>query len=280
MITTKVYSSKFIDKLSEHILSANELKEYHKLFLHTWFVRVDFEEPKQIIEMCKNLKRYITTGEKTLFLTNIVKSHPKMFDWFGKTLIGNEYVVKILDNIINELYIPKKYSASNFVYEIEDYFFNLKPADILSKLIGIDYCGEELRFIICEFLSHPYNLYPDTIVHKRAENKIWYIAGFGHEFGHILTWDLVDDIRALNLCNNPVTKSFAEMIAHVCSKLLMEYYGFNIIDLSPDIKSWHNFGFSTKHPGYKLYCELIDEMKASIGNQFKDSCINILEKYQ
>lgn len=275
-----VQSSQYFDNISNIIFKYPSLSKIEKLYLHTWFTKARIDKPVDIIKMSYELKSYIQTGYKSVYLKSNTTSHPKMFNWFGEPLRNNNHVIHVIDAIINDLNKFEDYEPNKDIVNIQDYFNKLKPDEILCNLLKINYSGNIIKFIICNELPNPYNVYPDIIAHKRVDNKKWYIAGFGHEFGHILTWDLVNDDEIRNLIKTPETKGFPEMIAHVCSKLLMDSYNYKVSDLVPDCNSWSEFGFSSKYPGFLLYKELLDVINPINQNSLKDICLETLRRYQ
>jgi len=280
MITTNLYSSIVFDQLTQIILNSESIDRYHKLRLHTWFAKVDFNHPDQYRIMCENLHSYISTGEQNSYLVETTSAHPKMFDWFGKPLVGNEVVLNLLKRITDESSIPNGYIASDYLAEVEEFFSRMRPADTLVKLLGKEPEVDVLRFIICNELPNPYNVHPDTIVHKRMSDKLWYIAGLGHEFGHILTWDLNKELHSLGLLSSPVTKQFPEMLAHLCNKLLLDYYGHSISDLDPEYHAWSEFGFAQSHPGMELHKKMLDVVDIDNAKNLQEISIDLLSQYQ
>jgi hypothetical protein len=228
-----------------------------------------------------DLQSYFVGGNPSDFLCCLAIEHPKFLDWFGKPLVENEDAKRIIANLLREKPYAVAAEVPSYVSEVQEYLTSLDIADKLQEIIGQPYPKPNgpMHYIICEMTSHAYNVYPDVVVHFKKDHPQWYVAGYGHEAGHILTWDMINDPEVRELCKNDVTKGFAERVAELCNKLLLDACGIECSDVFTEFDSWQDYIYE-KNPGKPLFDMMISRIKLGSYTSFREACVEILTEFQ
>ena len=258
-----------------------QISSYEKLFLQTWFSRLGPSRIDQYGKFLLDLQSYFGNGDPSDFLCSLTMEHPKFLDWFGKPLVGNGDAQRIVDQLLHEKPYSVKAEVPIFVSEVQEYLTSLDIADKLQEIVGQSYPkpDQPIRYVISETTSHAYNVYPDVVVHFKKENPQWYVAGYGHEAGHILTWDMCGAPEVRELCQNDVTKGFAERVAELCNKLLLDSCGIECCEVFTECDSWEDYMYE-KNPGKPLFDKMIAEIQLGSYSNFRETCIGILKAFQ
>ena len=139
--------------------------------------------------------------------------------------------------------------------------------------LGVDK-PEQYEQLIADLLH-----YPDVVLNPVKDNHKWHIAGFGHEAGHLLTWEMCRDPEVRCLCQNETTKGFGERVAEFCNKLLLDAYGISCKEVFPECDSWADYMYE-KNPGKPLFDAMLDEIQLGSYTSFRSECIRILQRFQ
>ena len=254
---------------------------YEKLFMQTWFSRLGPSQIDQYERLLLDLQSYFGNGNPPDFLCSLATEHPKFLDWFGKSLVGSEDAQRIVTHLLREKPYAAEAEVPSFIGEVQAYLTSLDIADKLQEIVGQPYPKPDgsIRYIISKATSHAYNVYPDIVVHFKRDNPQWYVAGYGHEAGHILTWDMCFDPEVQCLCKNDVTKGFNERIAELCNKLLLDSCGIECREVFTECDSWEDYMYE-KNPGKPLFDRMIAKIQLGSYSDFREECIGILNEFQ
>lgn len=278
----KVESNSVFETVSRAIFDEKwKQTSYEKLFLQTWFSRLGLSQTDQYERLLLDLQSYFENGNPSDFLRSLAMDHPKFLDWFGKSLVGNEDAKRIVTYLLREKPYAAEVEVPGFVGEVQEYLTSLDIAGKLQEITGQPYPKPDglMHFIISEATSHAYNVYPDIVVHFRKDNPQWYVAGYGHEAGHILTWDMCFDPKVQCLCKNDITKGFNERMAELCNKLLLDACGIECREVFTECDSWEDYMYE-KNPGKPLFDRMISKIQLGSYTNFRDACVEILTEFQ
>ena len=256
-------------------------KSFEKAYLHTWFSRVGPSQTDQYERLLLDLQAYFASGEPSDYLRSLATEHPKFLDWFGANLVGSEDALRIVASMLRDKPYADEPEVPAHVGEVQDYLASLGAADKLEEIVGQPYPKPEdpVRCIISGSSSALYNVYPDTVVCSRRDHLQWYVAGYGHEAGHILTWDMCRDPEVQKLCGNEVTKAFAERVGELCNKLLLDACGIACNEVFPECESWDVYMYE-KNPGKPLFDAMVEEIRVGEYSDLRTACVEILERFQ
>ncbi len=258
-----------------------DLEPFDRLYLQTWFVRHGIDKTKEYEQLLEDLLDYVRSGEPTAFLLNLASGHPTFIDWFGRPLVGKEQVENIIGELKRMVPFDPKPAVPSWIDEAEHYLQPLGMADRLQLIVGEPYPKPQgpIHYVISQYASHAYNIYPDVVAHFRKNNLKWYIAGFGHEAGHLLTWEMCRAPEVRELCDNDRTKGFAELLAILCNKLLLDAYEISCEEVFTEYSGWDEYMYE-KNPGKPLFEALISEITLGSYSSLRDECIRILKGFQ
>jgi hypothetical protein len=85
------------------------------------------------------------------------------------------------------------------------------------------------------------------------------------------------DVRAL--CGNDVTKGFAERVAELCTKLLLDSYGIPCEAAYPECAGWHDYMYE-RNPGKPMFDAMIEEIRLGTYTDFQAACLDVLRRFQ
>jgi hypothetical protein len=275
-------SSGTFEALSKTIFDPQfEADSMHRQFLQVWFVRLGVAPDTNYQRLVHDLFNYTQTGSPSPFLLELASENPYFIDWFGKGLVENPLIQNILSNININIEVSSDDEIPSFIQDVKSYIEPLKIADRLQAIVGEPYPKPErpVRYVISEYVPGAYNVYPDTIVHFKKDNPKWYIAGYGHEAGHLLTWNLCTELSARKLCGNERTRGVSELIAVLLNKLLLDAYDIECNEVFEECESWDTYMYE-KNPGKPLFDAMINEIQLDSYSCFRDECIRLVEMFQ
>ena len=274
-------SSTAFEAVSEAIFDPqHDLEAFDRLFLQTWFVRLGVDKPEQYEQLIADLLHYVDGEELSGFLQGLPNGHPSFVDWFGKSLVGKTSVRALLKELASA-YPFGPVEEPDFVSEARQNLEHLDMPGRLQEIVGEPWPKPEgpIYFVISRYSSHPYNIYPDVVLNPVKDNHKWHIAGFGHEAGHLLTWEMCRDPEVRSLCQNETTKGFGERVAEFCNKLLLDAYRISCKEVFPECDSWADYMYE-KNPGKPLFDAMLDEIQLGSYTSFRSECIRILQRFQ
>jgi hypothetical protein len=278
-----IESNSVFEAVSKAIFTGSwEPSDYQKLFLHTWFCRLGPAHTDQYERLLLDLQSYFSDGTPSEFLRSLVSSHPYFLDWFGKPLVGNADAARVVASLLlDRPYAEVDRVIPDYVDEVQEYLTSLDIASKLKGIVGQPYPSPDgpIHYVISETTSHAYNVYPDIVCHFQRDNPQWYVAGYGHEVGHILTWEMCHDPDVRDLCRNEATSEFAERVAELCCKLLLDSCGIACNDVFTECDDWEDYMYE-KNPGKPLFDRMISEIKLGSYSSFEDACLTILKDFQ
>jgi hypothetical protein len=273
-------SSSVFETISERIFDPQYNAEpMHRLFLHVWFVRYGVSPKTDYERLINDLLEYTQSGLPSSLMLDLASENPYFIDWFGKQLVSNHQIRDVLQNI--ETISTSDPDVPSFVDDAKAFVEPLGIADTLQEIVGEPYPKPDrpIRYVISEFTTNAYNVYPDTIVHFKKDNPKWYIAGYGHEAGHLLTWNLCTELSARKLCGNERTKGVSELLAVLLNKLLLDAYDIECNEVFEECESWDDYMYE-KNPGKPLFEAMIHKIQLGSYSSFRDECIRLVESFQ
>jgi hypothetical protein len=157
----------------------------------------------------------------------------------------------------------------------------LDIADVFSDLLSIPYPENvhEIEYYILPFDISAYNIYPNQIAHFRAENKKHYVAGYGHECGHLLTWDICQDEEIKMAFSSKGIKNYPERIAELCAKLLMDSFGIKCNEVFEQCSDWDKY-LNESHPDYRFFMHLINTIDGNEMHNIRKQLIDAVAGYK
>ena len=275
-----VQSSKTLEALSEVIFDEKwDVDPMHRLYVQTWLVRSGVAAAQEPERVLRELLDYARTGTPSPYLQQLGSLNPYFLDWFGKPLVGDSSVLSLLSELIGMA--PYAVEVPAFLDGVDRYLQPLGLPDRLQSIVGEPYPLPDapLRYVVSEHTTHAYNVYPDTIVHFRKENPKWYVAGFGHEAGHLLTWDMCSSPEVRPLLQNDTTRGFSELIATLLNKLLLDAYGICCDEVFVEIQGWESYLYE-KNPGKPLFDAMMSEIEVGSYSSLREECLRLLRLFQ
>ena len=234
------------------------LSHMQRLYLQTWMIRLHLSENESEIYLHDFLK-FLTDDITTERLLKRIENHPRFMERFGNPLRDGGEVIAVVREIIKCHVLNPNQTLPEHISDMQEYLNSFDIADVFSDLLAIHYPENvhEIEYYILPFDISAYNFYPNQIAHFKTENKKYYVAGYGHEGGHILTWDICQNEETKSAFSAKGIKNYPERIAELCTKLVLDSYGIKCKEVFDQCSDWDEY-LSKSHPDYRFFMHLID----------------------